>query len=83
MLRTEDFQRLLDVTRALAHSLDLRALLAQIVDAARDLLDAERGSVFLHGGDGEVLGPLLRTPCVPAPHLVAEGARIAWLRARS
>lgn len=48
MLRPEDFQRLLDVTRALAHPLDLRALLAQIVDAARGLLDAERGSVFLH-----------------------------------
>jgi phosphoserine phosphatase len=48
LLRPEDFQRLLDVTRALAHPLDLRALLAQIVDAGRDLLDAERGSVFLH-----------------------------------
>lgn len=48
MLRPEDFQRLLDVTRALAHPLDLRALLAQIVDAGRELLDAERGSVFLH-----------------------------------
>ncbi|HJQ97457.1 MAG TPA: GAF domain-containing SpoIIE family protein phosphatase [Candidatus Polarisedimenticolaceae bacterium] len=48
MLRPEDFQRILDVTRALAHPLDLRSLLAQIVDAARDVLDAERGSVFLH-----------------------------------
>ena len=48
MLRPEDFQRLLDVTRALAHPLDLRSLLAQIVDAARELLDSERGSVFLH-----------------------------------
>lgn len=46
-LRVEDFRRLLDVARALAHPLELQALLSQIVDAARDLLDAERGSVFL------------------------------------
>jgi phosphoserine phosphatase len=47
-LRVEDFERLLDVTRALAHELDLDALLTHIVDAARALLDAERGSVFLY-----------------------------------
>lgn len=48
MLRPEDFQRLLDVTRALSQPVDLRSLLVQIVDAGRELLDAERGSVFLH-----------------------------------
>ncbi len=47
-LRVEDFRRLLDVARALARPLELRDLLLEIVDAARDLLDAERGSVFLH-----------------------------------
>jgi phosphoserine phosphatase len=47
-LGTEQFRQLLDVARALAQPTDLRVLLEQIVDAARDLLDAERGSVFLH-----------------------------------
>ncbi len=46
-LRIEDFRKLLDVARALAEPLDLQDLLSRIVDAARDLLDAERGSVFL------------------------------------
>lgn len=50
-LRVEQFRRLLDVARALAQPLDLQAMLEQIVDAARDLLDAERGSVFLHDAD--------------------------------
>lgn len=54
-LRIDDFRRLLDVARALAHPLDLQDLLSQIVDAARDLLDAERGSVFLHdAGTGDL-----------------------------
>lgn len=47
-LGIEDFRRLLDVARALALPLELPVLLSRIVDAARDLLDAERGSVFLH-----------------------------------
>ena len=42
-----------------------------------------RVPVFLHGGDAGALAPLLRTRCTAAPHLVAEGARIAWLRSRS
>ena len=47
-LRVRDFERLLDVARDLGQRLDLNTLLTNIVDAARDLLDAERGSVFLH-----------------------------------
>ena len=47
-LGIEDFRKLLDVARALAAPLDLKTLLSRIVDAARDLLQAERGSVFLH-----------------------------------
>jgi sigma-B regulation protein RsbU (phosphoserine phosphatase) len=47
-LGIEDFRRLLDVARALAAPVDLKTLLSRIVDAARDLLQAERGSVFLH-----------------------------------
>ena len=60
-MRPEDFQRILDVTRALAHPLDLRSLLAQIVDAAREVLDAERGSVFLHDGATGELYTLIAT----------------------
>jgi sigma-B regulation protein RsbU (phosphoserine phosphatase) len=47
-LGIEDFRKLLDVARALAAPVDLTTLLSRIVDAARDLLQAERGSVFLH-----------------------------------
>lgn len=47
-LRPENFRRLLDVARALAQPFDLTSLLSEIVDAARALLDAERGSVFLY-----------------------------------
>jgi phosphoserine phosphatase len=47
-LGVEQFRKLLDVARAMARPLDLQTLLAGIVDAARDLLDAERGSVFLY-----------------------------------
>jgi type III pantothenate kinase len=36
--------------------------------------------VYLHGGDAEALAPLLRTKVVLVPHLVAEGARLAWLK---
>jgi len=54
-LGAREFERLLDVTRSLAQQLDLQSLLSSIVDAARDLLDAERGSVFLHDeGTGEL-----------------------------
>jgi pantothenate kinase type III len=37
--------------------------------------------VLLHGGDAESLLPLLRRPVVHAPWLVAEGARLLWIRA--
>jgi pantothenate kinase type III len=37
--------------------------------------------LLLHGGDAPLLLPLLRTPAELRPHLVAEGARIAWIRA--
>jgi pantothenate kinase type III len=35
--------------------------------------------VFLHGGDAAALLPLLARSVIHAPHLVAEGARLAWL----
>jgi phosphoserine phosphatase len=44
----EVLERVLAVNRSLARSLDLTSLLSQVVDTALELLDAERGSVFLH-----------------------------------
>ncbi|HEX6853086.1 MAG TPA: GAF domain-containing SpoIIE family protein phosphatase [Candidatus Polarisedimenticolaceae bacterium] len=44
----EVLERVLAVNRSLARSLDLTTLLSQVVDTALELLDAERGSVFLH-----------------------------------
>jgi len=40
--------RILDVARRLAAPLDLREMLSVVIDAGRDVLDAERGTVFLH-----------------------------------
>ncbi len=40
--------RILEVTRRLAAPVELRALLGEIVDAARVVLSADRGSVFLY-----------------------------------
>jgi type III pantothenate kinase len=56
-------------------------LAADAAAAAAGGLDEESIPLYLHGGDAEALGPLLRRRHVPAPHLVAEGARILWLRA--
>jgi phosphoserine phosphatase len=47
-LRTETLERILSVTRALALPLDLGTMLEKIVDAARSVLDADRGTVFLY-----------------------------------
>ncbi len=41
-------ERLLSVTRELARPLDLNTMLTHVIDAARDVLDADRGSVFLY-----------------------------------
>ena len=56
---------------------------AGLVDRLIEELRASAGGaeipVFLHGGDADAVGPLLRTRCVAAPHLVAEGARLLFL----
>lgn len=43
----DSLRRILEVARQLAAPFELRDLLAQIIDAGRDLLEADRGSVFL------------------------------------
>ncbi len=40
--------RILDVTRQLSKPVELNDMLVQVVDAARDVLRAERGTVFLY-----------------------------------
>ncbi|MCP3981079.1 MAG: SpoIIE family protein phosphatase [bacterium] len=47
-LEPEALERILDVTRRLAAPIDLEAMLDQVIEAARAVLDAERGSVFLY-----------------------------------
>ncbi len=47
-LTPEALERILEVTRRLAAPIELRTLLGEIVDAARVVLRADRGSVFLY-----------------------------------
>lgn len=48
MLDRQDLERVLEVTRQLARPLDLTAMLEQVIEAARGVLRAERGTVFLY-----------------------------------
>jgi sigma-B regulation protein RsbU (phosphoserine phosphatase) len=45
---TKDLGRILEVTRQLATPFDLTSMLRQVIDAARAVLKADRGTVFLH-----------------------------------
>lgn len=47
-LSTQDLQKVLEVTRALAAPFDLLAMLSEVTAAARQVLQAERASVWLH-----------------------------------
>jgi len=47
-LEAASLNRILDVTRKLAAPFDLDTMLTEVVDAARNILDAERGTVFLY-----------------------------------
>jgi phosphoserine phosphatase len=48
-------EKVLEITRELARPLDLDTLLAKVVDAALEILDAERGTVFLYDAQADVL----------------------------
>jgi len=41
-------ERVLETTKRLARPIDLDSLLGQVIDAAREVLDADRGTVFLY-----------------------------------
>lgn len=47
-LSAQSLARILDVTRQLAEPFDLQILLGQIVDAGREVLRADRGTIFLY-----------------------------------
>ncbi len=53
--RAATLEKVLEITRELARPLDLNTLLAKVVDAALEILDAERGSVFLYDAQADVL----------------------------
>lgn len=54
-LNAAALERLLQVTRRLARPIGLQNLLGQVIDAARDVLDADRGTVFLYDPAAEEL----------------------------
>ena len=47
-METQALRRILEVTRKLAAPFDLDTMLSEVVDAARNILDADRGTVFLY-----------------------------------
>ena len=47
-LQTQALHQILEVTRKLAAPFDLDTMLAEVVNAARNILNAERGTVFLY-----------------------------------
>lgn len=47
--------RILDVTRQMGAPIDLQTILQQVIDAALEVLDAERGTVFLYDSDSNEL----------------------------
>lgn len=54
-LKAEKLSRILDVTRGLARPVELESMLYQVVDAAKELLDAEGGTVWqYHAADREL-----------------------------
>lgn len=48
VLTTEAMWRILEVTRELARPLDFKTMLSHVIDAARAVLHADRGTVFLY-----------------------------------
>jgi sigma-B regulation protein RsbU (phosphoserine phosphatase) len=54
-LETQALRRILEVTRKLAAPFDLDTMLSEVVDAARNILDADRGTVFLYDEESDEL----------------------------
>jgi phosphoserine phosphatase len=54
-LSARDLQKVLQVTRALAAPFDLMTMLSEVTGAARQVLQSERASVWLHDAEAEQL----------------------------
>ena len=54
-LETQALRQILEVTRKLAAPFDLDTMLSEVVDAARNILDADRGTVFLYDEESDEL----------------------------
>ena len=77
---TQALRQILEVTRKLAAPFDLDTMLAEVVDASRDILDADRGTVFLYDGAADELvvrvGTELEPIRIPADKgIVGESAQ--------
>ena len=64
-LSTQDLETLLGVTSALAAPFDLMTMLGAVVDAAKQVLKADRGSVWLHEPATDELVLLIATGIAP------------------
>lgn len=80
-LSPEALAQLLEITLKLARPFDLETLLAEVVDAARGILDAERGSVFLYdAGRHELVLTVtddLRSVRIPADQGIAGACAVS------
>lgn len=71
ILPPEAMSRLLDVTRHLAVTFDLEAMLAEVVDAGTYVLDAEMGSLWMFDAHSEEL--VVKVPTLDPPARIAAG----------
>ena len=65
--------RVTDVRRKAEEVLGFAGLVDRLIEEIRASAGGDAIPVFLHGGDADSVAPLLRTKCIAAPHLVAEG----------
>lgn len=77
---TQALHQILEVTRKLAAPFDLDTMLSEVVDASRDVLNADRGTVFLYDGATDELvvrvGTGLESIRIPADKgIVGESAQ--------
>ncbi len=77
---TQALRQILEVTRKLAAPFDLDTMLAEVVDASRDILNADRGTVFLFDSAADELvvrvGTELESIRIPADKgIVGESAQ--------
>jgi sigma-B regulation protein RsbU (phosphoserine phosphatase) len=54
-LQVAELEQILEVTRKLAAPFDLKTMLSEVVDSARKVLQADRGTVFLYDKDADEL----------------------------